>query len=302
MKVLSTRRFSDIISWTPDGTAFAIHRPKAFASEILPTYFKEAKYSSFTRKLHRWGFQRHLRGSDSGSFYHKNFQRGRLDLLDLMTCHKPRESSARAAGKFPKGSVPSPGRERSDSLGFSQGKPQQQQQHVPMMPSADSIADAHAIRARQQHAELMALQAQMGDVSEERLNAAIELEVTRRLQQRVDAASFSRLAMMQQGSPLGPQGMASFDGGMSNMQPYPVAAATSPGRFSLPGSAAGPRGMTQIDNDLNARLQQATAFRLSRGGYEEPRFPLPPRNYDDQQQQQHHHQFDPNMDSMGRNA
>lgn len=280
MKVLSTRRFNDIICWTPDGTSFSIIRPKAFASEILPLYFKEAKYSSFTRKLHRWGFQRHLRGVDTGSFYHKNFQRGRLDLLDLMTCYKPREASARAAGKFPKSTSSG-----SSMLGGSQGQP-------PMMPPVDLIAEAQAIRARQQQAELMGMQTAMGEVSEERLNAAIELEVSRRLQQRVDAASsFSRLAMMQQGSPPPYEGMGMPPPG------YPTAA-SSPGR--LP--PQGPRGLPPFEGDSLARLQQANALRLSRG-YDDQRFPR--GSIDEQQQQappQQQQYFDQNLDSMGRGA
>ena len=88
MKILSMKKYSHIISWTPDGRSFTIMRPKAFATEILPKFFKESKYSSFTRKLHRWGFQRHLRGAETGSFFNKNFQKGRPDLIDRMTCYK----------------------------------------------------------------------------------------------------------------------------------------------------------------------------------------------------------------------
>lgn len=61
MKVLSKKENNDVIAWTPDGKSFLIVKPKAFVADILPNHFKQAKYSSFTRKLHRWGFQRHLR-------------------------------------------------------------------------------------------------------------------------------------------------------------------------------------------------------------------------------------------------
>jgi len=88
MKVLSQKEHSDTITWLPDGKSFTIVRPKAFVADILPSHFKQAKYSSFTRKLHRWGFQRHLRGEEAGAFFHKLFQRGRLDLVEKMTCHK----------------------------------------------------------------------------------------------------------------------------------------------------------------------------------------------------------------------
>ena len=288
MKVLSTRRYNDIICWTPDGKGFSILRPKAFADNILPKYFKEAKYSSFTRKLHRWGFQRHLRGVDTGAFYHKNFQRGRLDLLDLMTCYKPRETSARAAGKLPKSS-----RISSQS---------QSTQQSPSMPPVDMIAQAQAIRARQQQAQFMGIPPSLGDVSEETLNAAIELEVSRRLQERIEAASLSRLAMIQQASS---PAMSSFDRGMG-MPAAGYPSVSSPGRLS----SAGPLGMgPAFDNDRNVRFQQARALRFTRGyeeprtrGYEEPRFSS--HQFDDQQQPHHHHQqyYDPNMDNMGRGA
>ena len=280
MKVLSTKRYNHIISWTPDGKSFSILRPKAFATEILPNYFKEAKYSSFTRKLHRWGFQRHLRGSETGAFFHKHFQRDRLDLLDLMSCHRPRETSARAAreAKFPTG--PAHSMMQPSHLHGAQGDPS-------MMPTAEIIAEAQAMRARQ-HQALMGMQQHlppsvgMGDLSDDRLNAAIELEVSRRLQERVDAASFSRLAMMHHGSP-------PFDG-MGMPPPSYNPSASSPAR--LPPSAAAPRGLPSYDGDLNARLQQqANALRLARG-YDDQRFP---RSYDDHQQY-----FDSNLDTMGR--
>lgn len=318
MKVLSTRRFNNIISWTPDGTAFLILRPKAFSTDILPTYFKEAKFSSFTRKLHRWGFQRNLRGPDSGSYWHKNFQRGRLDLLDLMSCYKPREASARAAGKIPK-----PRKPRADSTN-SQGRSHQAhllEQQPPMMPPAELIAEAQAIRARaQQQAQMMTPRSSLGGVSEDRLNAAIELEVARRLQERVEAASYSRLALMQQGSPppsyesigmlqqqqqhqnLPPQASYETMGMQQPQQNFPSQAyaqqTSSPGGFSrgggmslVAGGVGG--GMAPYESELNTRLQQqANAFRLVRGGYDDQqRFP---QRYDDEQQY-----YDPNVDSTG---
>jgi len=88
MKVLSDKKNAHIITWMPSGKSFNILKPKAFVADILPEHFKTAKYSSFTRKLHRWGFMRHYRGEEAGAFYHKDFQRGRLDLVEQMTCHK----------------------------------------------------------------------------------------------------------------------------------------------------------------------------------------------------------------------
>eukprot|EP00529_Nitzschia_sp_RCC80_P020810 CAMPEP_0113473170 /NCGR_PEP_ID=MMETSP0014_2-20120614/17903_1 /TAXON_ID=2857 /ORGANISM="Nitzschia sp." /LENGTH=396 /DNA_ID=CAMNT_0000365923 /DNA_START=532 /DNA_END=1722 /DNA_ORIENTATION=+ /assembly_acc=CAM_ASM_000159 len=88
MKVLSDRNLSHIVAWTPSGRSFVILKPKLFAEEILPEHFKSAKFSSFTRKLHRWGFMRHYRGEEAGAYYHDEFQRGRLDMVEKMSCHK----------------------------------------------------------------------------------------------------------------------------------------------------------------------------------------------------------------------
>jgi hypothetical protein len=316
MKVLCTRRFNHIISWTPDGTGFVILRPKAFSTDILPYYFKEAKFSSFTRKLHRWGFQRNVRGPDSGSYWHKNFQRGRLDLLDLMSCYKPREASARAAGKIPK-----PRKPRADSASSQdqscQAHVREQQPH--MMPTAELIAEAQAIRARAQQAQMMSPTASLGGLTEERLNAAIEMEVARRLRERIDAASYSRLATMHQGSPPPPHesmGMlqqqqnlparASYETMGMQQQNIPAQgyaqAASSPGRFSSHGGAGasggGGGGMSPYEREMNARLQQYLVHTGSSGYDDQQRFP---QRYDGQQQQ-HQQYFDPNMDSMGRGS
>ena len=61
MQILSSGEHKKIISWTPDGLSFVVKKPNLLVSEVLPSYFK-VKYSSFTRKLHRWGFIKSLRG------------------------------------------------------------------------------------------------------------------------------------------------------------------------------------------------------------------------------------------------
>mmetsp|Transcript_9804 Transcript_9804/g.15062 ORF Transcript_9804/g.15062 Transcript_9804/m.15062 type:complete len:396 (-) Transcript_9804:144-1331(-) len=89
MKILSCKEYSHIICWRPEsnGRAFHIVDRDAFTSSILPRYFKQAKFSSFTRKLFRWGFERvgHLRGKKYATFSHEKFQKNRLDLLDEMS-------------------------------------------------------------------------------------------------------------------------------------------------------------------------------------------------------------------------
>ena len=213
MKVLSNKEFADIITWTPSGKAFTIRQPKTFTAHILPDHFKSAKYSSFTRKLHRWGFMRHYRGDESGAFYHKDFQRERLDLVEQMSCLKSEPPKAPLAMKAsqPKPSPPQPA---ETEMSGAATKPQTDTDVAcPVAPKAASLvarlerpaapqqpipqpADVIA-RLQQQQQTLKTAE----DFAAERLNAAIEAEVTRRLNERIQAAqkaALSRLVLVQQ--------------------------------------------------------------------------------------------------------
>ena len=91
MEILSNDKCLNSIQWCSDGKAFEISNPRKFAANILPVYFKNSKYTSFTRKLYRWGFQmKDLQHKNS--FYNKNFLRDREDLLSKMYLHySPKE-------------------------------------------------------------------------------------------------------------------------------------------------------------------------------------------------------------------
>lgn len=81
-----------IVSFLPHGRAFRVHQVDQFVTDILPQYFHQTKWSSFTRQLNLWGFSRlHLKGSSAktGSgggtaFYHELFLRGCPDLCLYM--------------------------------------------------------------------------------------------------------------------------------------------------------------------------------------------------------------------------
>jgi len=45
------------VSWTMDGRAFIIRSKDDLVKELLPMFFREGKFASFTRKLYRWGFR-----------------------------------------------------------------------------------------------------------------------------------------------------------------------------------------------------------------------------------------------------
>eukprot|EP00521_Asterionellopsis_glacialis_P006270 CAMPEP_0195281444 /NCGR_PEP_ID=MMETSP0707-20130614/749_1 /TAXON_ID=33640 /ORGANISM="Asterionellopsis glacialis, Strain CCMP134" /LENGTH=486 /DNA_ID=CAMNT_0040340327 /DNA_START=40 /DNA_END=1500 /DNA_ORIENTATION=+ len=183
MKVLSMKEFSDILTWLPDGKSFVIMKPKLFTQKVLPIYFKDAKFSSFTRKLHRWGFfKRHLGGDESGSFYHKNFQRGRLDLADKMTCYQksnaskkfvPQQNSSKNTSRVP------------SSLATSQEVPQL---------SCYEMAEIDRLQAQASRG----LADPRGTTVHEDLSTfdiAVELEVTRRLRERISSAAASNFAL-----------------------------------------------------------------------------------------------------------
>lgn len=113
MSVLDNDRLSDIITWLPHGKGFIILQKKKFAAEVMPIFFKHSKFTSFTRKLNRWGFTRVSKGPETGSYYHKYFQKGNHHLCMQMHCQSkpnsnisPRQSPPTVAVESPKVASP----------------------------------------------------------------------------------------------------------------------------------------------------------------------------------------------------
>ncbi|GFH45068.1 hypothetical protein CTEN210_01542 [Chaetoceros tenuissimus] len=77
---------ADILRWLPGGKAFIILDTKRFTEELLSTHFKQAQYTSFTRRLGRWKFTRVPRGPFLGAYYHKLFRKGHKYLCKFMSC------------------------------------------------------------------------------------------------------------------------------------------------------------------------------------------------------------------------
>lgn len=61
------------------------------------------KYTSFTRKLNRWGFTRVTRGPETGAYYHKYFQRGDTRLCMQMSCQSGKNLNNQQGGYPPFG-------------------------------------------------------------------------------------------------------------------------------------------------------------------------------------------------------
>jgi len=85
--LLQTGFHNDIVKWLPGGTAFIVLDKRRFTNDILPNYFKDSQYTSFTRKLSRWKFTRVSRGPYIGAYYHKHFRSDNRSLCKLMSCN-----------------------------------------------------------------------------------------------------------------------------------------------------------------------------------------------------------------------
>mmetsp|Transcript_11165 Transcript_11165/g.25869 ORF Transcript_11165/g.25869 Transcript_11165/m.25869 type:complete len:249 (-) Transcript_11165:138-884(-) len=75
------------IAWLPDGKSFVIRNPDEFTRKVLPKFFKATKFSSFTRKLYRWGFRQVNRGigpDDPIIFGNEYFQRDNAEMMVKM--------------------------------------------------------------------------------------------------------------------------------------------------------------------------------------------------------------------------
>ena len=62
MRFAETQGPDFCISWCEDGRSFVITNCDEFTRTVVPKYFKPTKFSSFTRKLYRWGFRQINRG------------------------------------------------------------------------------------------------------------------------------------------------------------------------------------------------------------------------------------------------
>ncbi|KAG7366096.1 HSF-type DNA-binding protein [Nitzschia inconspicua] len=76
----------ETVAWLPDGKSFVVVSPDRFCCDVLSKVFKEAKYASFVRKLHRWGFVRLTSGTGTDCFHHPQFQKNEIELANSIRC------------------------------------------------------------------------------------------------------------------------------------------------------------------------------------------------------------------------
>lgn len=94
-----------IVSWTSDGTAFTIHKPKEVIS-ILPMFFGHTKYRSFHRQLNMWSYRRVVDGSHKGSFSHPYFIKGQKALCRTISRQQFRSIPPESIGLSTDGPAP----------------------------------------------------------------------------------------------------------------------------------------------------------------------------------------------------
>lgn len=92
MLAMSEYAKEDAVAWLPDGKSFVVVSPDIFCDTVLARAFKETKYASFVRKLHRWNFVRLTSGTGTDCFCHPLFQRSRKDMVAKMAC-SPRDKN-----------------------------------------------------------------------------------------------------------------------------------------------------------------------------------------------------------------
>jgi hypothetical protein len=76
-ELVSSHQTDEWVLWNADQQSFSILDPDAFASKVLPHYFKHNKLSSFTQQLNIYGFRRRASSDVRGSsieFHHPHFR------------------------------------------------------------------------------------------------------------------------------------------------------------------------------------------------------------------------------------
>jgi hypothetical protein len=74
--VVSDPSTDDCIHWLPCGELFLICNKKKFAKKLLSKFPGNGVFTSFTRRLKRWGFERIASGPQIGAYKNENFVRG----------------------------------------------------------------------------------------------------------------------------------------------------------------------------------------------------------------------------------
>mmetsp|Transcript_16329 Transcript_16329/g.24072 ORF Transcript_16329/g.24072 Transcript_16329/m.24072 type:complete len:576 (-) Transcript_16329:155-1882(-) len=94
--LLSCSEISHIVTWLPHGRSFIVQDTDEFVKSILPRFFRQSAFRSFSRQLQLWEFRRVVsKGPDFGSYYHELFLRGKPHLMMRMRRRKIKGTGAK---------------------------------------------------------------------------------------------------------------------------------------------------------------------------------------------------------------
>lgn len=97
--ILNNPKLNSIVTWLPSGKSFCILNKDAFTKNVLPMYFKESLFESFSRRLKRWGYRKvYATGLKQIVITHDLFQKGRLDLCKMMNGRAGQSSKVAVKG------------------------------------------------------------------------------------------------------------------------------------------------------------------------------------------------------------
>lgn len=121
--VLKDDKHADIISWLPSGRSFVVRDQKRFAGDVIPKYFlKHIAYTSFTRRLARWGWQNIAKGT----YFNKDFNRDNPGQCLLMSYNSAVSNKPSDQGMNHQGGgagAPTKKNSRTAQDAFSKGNP-----------------------------------------------------------------------------------------------------------------------------------------------------------------------------------
>ncbi|KAL3789629.1 hypothetical protein HJC23_003178 [Cyclotella cryptica] len=93
-RMISNPANSQAITWQYHGRAWKVIDKKFLVDVVIPKYFLQTRYESFTRQLSGWGFKRlYQSGPDYQCYYHECFLRGLPHLTRLMKRVEPHQGN-----------------------------------------------------------------------------------------------------------------------------------------------------------------------------------------------------------------
>ena len=159
MYVLQCGKYNHIVNWQLDSEHdehhFIVQDIEEFTKQVLPIFFKVAKYESFQRKLYRWGFIKtrrtraeKMKSPKSVCYVHPCFRQGDYNSAAQMTCSGASVEICKSTQKHrkrqqrQKGSKDSSKRQRTTAAANNDndlGQNQQQQMTMQQQPAAAAV-------------------------------------------------------------------------------------------------------------------------------------------------------------------